>query len=513
MSVARESELELKLELTREELQRVRAHPALGDLAVGEPVRRTLRSIYFDTPDYRLRALGIAFKLRSEGERWLQTVEAARSAACGNTDDLAGDGSMERPEPNLDLIPSRRLRRRIEKAVARSVLEPVFETVVERTTRQLHAADGDLELALEEGVVRAGSLESSLCEAELELKSGSPECLLHTAAQLFATAPLRLATTNPADRGYGLALGRKANGQAIPLRAELPQLAPDHTCSHALALLVQSAAAQIAASREAVLETEDPDAAHQLRIGLRRLRSAVLAFRPLSDTTAARELERHARALARSVGQLRDADVLIEEIYAPVAGTMRHEPGLAGLREALLAHRLGMRDRVRSELRGQQWSLLQLYLALWPRTIEGAGALSSVTVAKFARLALKKRWRKVADSGERLDDLDVIERHAMRKALKTLRYTAEFFASLYPTQATRRFIKQIRSLQEEFGYLNDVVAAERLTTICREACPDNCEAQRAAGFVLGWHNAHAVQGWKDAQKGWRKLNALPRFWA
>jgi triphosphatase len=511
MSLARESELELKLELTREELQRVRAHPALGNLAVGEPVRRTLRSIYFDTPDYRLRALGIAFRLRSEGEVWLQTVEAGSSETRASSDGVAGDGSAERPEPNLDLIPSRRMRRRIEKAVARSVLEPVFETVVERTTRQLHAAEGDLELALDEGVVRAGSLEGSLCQAELELKSGSPECLLHTAAQLFAAAPVRLANANPTDRGYSLALGRKANGQAIPQRAELPHLEAGHTCSHALALLVQSAAAQIAANRTAVLETEDPDAAHQLRIGLRRLRSALLAFRPLSDTTAARELERHARGLARSVGELRDADVLIEEIYAPVAGTMRHDPGLAGLREALLAHRMRMRDRVRSELCGQQWSVLQLYLALWPRTIEG-GELS-VPVAKFARLALKKRWRKVADSGERLDDLDVVERHAMRKSLKTLRYTAEFFASLYPAPTTRRFIKEIRSLQEEFGYLNDVVAAERLTTICRERCPDNCEAQRAAGFVLGWHNAHAVHAWKDAHKGWRKLDALPRFWA
>src|SRR5262245_33197369 len=512
MSVARESELELKLELTREELQRVRTHPALGNLAVGEPVRQTLRSIYFDTPDYRLRALGIAFRLRSEGERWLQTVEAGWSDTRASSDGVAGEGGIERPEPNLDLIPNRRMRRRIEKAVARSVLEPVFETVVERTTRQLHAAEGDLELALDEGVVRAGSSESSLCEAELELKSGTPDCLLHTAAQLFAAAPVRLANGNPADRGYSLALGRKAIGQAVPRRAELPYLEPDRTCSQAFALLVQSAATQIAANRTAVLETEDPDAAHQLRIGLRRLRSALLAFRPLSDTPAARELERHARVLARSVGGLRDADVLIEEIYAPVAGTMRHDPELAGLRQALLAHRVSMRDRVRSELCGQQWSVLQLYLALWPRAIEGSEELS-MPVAKFARVALKKRWRKVADSGERLDDLDVVERHAMRKSLKTLRYTAEFFASLYPAQATRRFIKEIRRLQEEFGYLNDVVAAERLSAICRESCPDNCEAQRAAGFVLGWHNAQAVHAWKDAHKGWRKLNALPRFWA
>ena len=81
MSVARESELELKLELTHAELQRVRAHPALGSLAVGEPVTRTLRSIYFDTPDYRLRALGISFRLRSDGDSWLQTVKSGTAVA------------------------------------------------------------------------------------------------------------------------------------------------------------------------------------------------------------------------------------------------------------------------------------------------------------------------------------------------------------------------------------------------------------------------------------------------
>ena len=101
----------------------------------------------------------------------------------------------------------------------------------------------------------------------------------------------------------------------------------------------------------------------------------------------------------------------------------------------------------------------------------------------------------------------------MRKALKTLRYTAEFFASLYPEPATRQFIKEIRSLQEVFGYLTDVVAAERLNAICHEGCGDSREAQRAAGYVLGWHNAQAAQAWKDAHKGWQKLDALPRPWA
>jgi inorganic triphosphatase YgiF len=508
MSVARE--LELKLELTREEMQRVRGHPALGNLAVGEPVTRTLRSIYFDTPDYRLRALGISFRLRSDGDSWQQTVKSATAVANGASKPIEAEGAVERPEPDLQVIGNRRIRRKVEKAVSRSILEPVFETVVQRTTRQLHSAEGDLELALDEGVVRAGSAENSLCEAELELKSGSPACLLQTAAQLFATAPVRLAKGSRTERGYSLALG-KANGHVEPQRAELPHLSADHTCAQAFALIVQSAATQIAVNRMAVLETDDPDAAHQLRIGLRRLRSALLAFRPLTDTPPLRELESHARALARTVGELRDADVLIEEIYAPVAGIIKTDPGLPRLREALLAHRAGERKRVRSELCGQQWSVLHLYLALWPRTIEDAKKLST-PVAKFARSALKKRWRKVAESGERLDDLTIEQRHAMRKALKTLRYTAEFFASLYPEHATRQFIKEIRGLQEVFGYLTDVVAAERLNAICHTGCGDSPEAQRAAGYVLGWHNAQAAHAWNDAHKGWQKLAALPRFW-
>ncbi len=125
---------------------------------------------------------------------------------------------------------------------------------------------------------------------------------------------------------------------------------------------------------------------------------------------------------------------------------------------------------------------------------------------------MRKRWKKVADSGERLDDLTVEQRHQMRKALKTLRYATEFFASLYPEESTRQFIKETRSLQEVFGYLNDVVAAERLGAICHDGCADSREAQRAAGYVLGWHNAQAAHAWKDAHKGWLKLKGLPQFW-
>jgi inorganic triphosphatase YgiF len=510
MSIARDRELELKLELTREELQRVGAHPALGPLGAGEPVTRNLRSIYFDTPDHRLRAQGISFRLRSDGDTWLQTVKAGTGLNNGVSSPIEIEAPLERPEPDLEVIANRKIRRKVERAVEKSILEPVFETAVKRTTRQLQSSDGEVELALDEGVVRAGDAEDALCEAELELKSGSPACLLAAATQLFAAQPIRLAEKSKAERGYSLVLG-KAKARVEPRRAEQPRLHGDQTCAEAFALIVQSAAGQIVANRRAVLETEDPAAAHQLRIGLRRLRSALRAFRPLGATEALSEIDDHARALSRTVGELRDADVLIEEIYAPVAGMLERDPGIADLRPVLLAHRTRARERVHSALLGQPWSLLQLHLALWPQTVENAKELEA-PVGRFARASLKRRWKKVAECGGRLDDLSIVERHEMRKALKTLRYTAEFFASLYPEARTRRFVKEIRSLQEVFGYLTDVVAAERLTAICREGCSDSPEAQRAAGYVLGWHNAQAAHAWAHAHKGWRKLASVPQFW-
>ena len=67
-----------------------------------------------------------------------------------------------------------------------------------------------------------------------------------------------------------------------------------------------------------MLETDDPEGAHQLRIGLRRLRNALRALRPLVGRGSLRAFELSARSLGRSVGMLRDAHVMISAIVAPV---------------------------------------------------------------------------------------------------------------------------------------------------------------------------------------------------
>jgi inorganic triphosphatase YgiF len=515
MSSVLGKELELKLELTPEELQRVGAHPALEDLTVGKPVTRLLRSIYFDTPDHRLRARGISLRLRAIGDQWVQTVKAGQGGGrAGLKNGVANPDELEavvaKPEPDLTAIDDLKMRRTIERVARRSALEPQFETIVTRTTRQLHSEKGELELALDEGVVRAGAAEDRLCEAELELKAGSPECLLETAARLFSAAPIRLADATKAERGYELALGRNDRSLA-PLKAHNPTLTGDETCGEALAMFVESAAAQIVANRTAVLETDDPEGAHQLRVGLRRLRSALRAFRPIEDSAATRELARHARALGHSIGDLRNADIFIESIHAPVAATRKGEPGFAELREALLAHRAGMRTKARAALGSEEWSKLQLYLALWPQTVKDNARLA-IPVRRFADEALGRSWKRIARRGARLEILSLDERHEMRKALKSFRYAVEFFVSLYDGRKVERFVKDLKKLQDVFGYVNDVATAQVLNAIADKRCPDSTAAQRAAGYVLGWHQVRSEHAWDDVAGAWERLAKRPRFW-
>jgi inorganic triphosphatase YgiF len=512
--VSGSKELELKLELTPEELQRIGAHPALEDLTVGKPATSTLRSIYFDTPDHRLRAQGISLRLRAIGDQWVQTIKSGQGAKTGLKNGVSNPDELEavvaQPEPDLEAIGDAGLRRAIERVARRSALEPQFETIVTRTTRRLHSDKGDLELALDEGIVRAGAAEDKLCEAELELKAGSPECLLETAAALFAAEPIRFAEATKAERGYELLLGR-SDRKLVPQKAKNPALGGNETCAEALVQFVDAAGGQIDANRCALLETDDPEAAHQLRVGLRRLRSALRAFRPIEASAATRELGQYARELGRSVGELRNADIFIEGVHAPVAGRCKGEPGFAVLREALLAHRAAMRVKAREALAGERWSRLQLYLALWPQTVKDNAKLQ-MPVRAFAPVALAKSWKKIAKWGARLDALSIEERHEMRKALKDFRYTVEYLGSLYRGRDVGRFVKDLKKLQDVFGYVNDVATAKAINAISDERCAGSLEAQRAAGYVLGWHDVTAQQAWDGVAAVWDRLAERRRFW-
>jgi inorganic triphosphatase YgiF len=503
-------EFELKLELTASQLRRVNHHPRLDALTVGQPVTRTLRSIYFDTPDFRLQAAGISLRARHDGDGWQQTVKSGTRVSNGVSHPVEVETVLPGLQPDLGAIADRQLRQALLRLTRDSLLEAVFETVVTRTLRRLHTGDVDLELALDEGIVRAGAEENPLCEAELELKAGTADSLLRVAVELFGDEPVVLAGSSKAERGYNLLLGRSAASRR-PQHADQLTVPRHATCGMALTQFFESAVRQIVDNRRVVLETDEPEGAHQLRVGLRRLRSVLKAFRPLHDTALTRDLDRRACDVARAVGALRDADVLIEATYPAAAVTLARHPGVEPLKSALLAHRRDQRHHARAILSNQHWSALQLYLALWPRTIAENRALDE-PLARFADRALSKAWKRATKKGRHLASLGGEERHELRKALKALRYTIEFFGTLYRSGQVEPLLKALKKLQDVFGYLNDVEAARRLESISEVRCPSKGDAQRVAGYIIGWHTAKAATCCDGVEPKWRRLMSKPRFW-
>lgn len=516
---AQQKEFELKIALTEAELQHLRKKPAVTRRTIGRAVTRRLRSIYFDTPEHMLRKSGIALRVRRVDSEWIQTVKSGTAVVSGLSNPVEVETAVEGPEPDPDAIADPALRKAVRKAAKSGGLAPIFETDMWRTARRLKApCGGEVELALDRGEIRAGDQTAPICEAEIELKAGSPDAVFDLGELMFVAAPLRFSQASKAEQGYRAAQGKDAD-PLEPLAIGSPPVGKKDTTEQAFRKLVARCANVIAHNLQVVLESDAPEGPHKLRIALRNLRATLRAFGHVVDAEPLRDLEAAAAALSRLVGELRDADVLLEDIVAPLSNGLGTDTGYAALRDTLLDHREHVRTRVRSELTSSWISAFQFRLLAcaegreWLSGLDkGAAAAMTAPVKQTARLALRKIWKRARKRGHDPARMTVPERHRMRKALKTLRYTAELFAPLFPKRRVRSFTRELKRLQNAFGYLNDIALAETLPGIAVEERAKNPEVHQAIGFTLGWHTAHSERTWAEACARWDALRRTPRFW-
>lgn len=517
--IGQQKEFELKIALTEEELQTLRKKPAVTKRTIGRAVTQRLRSIYFDTPDHMLRKSGIALRVRRVDNQWVQTVKSGTAIVSGLSNPIEVEVAVEGPEPEPEAITNPALRKAVRKAAKSGGLKPIFETDMWRTARRLKApGGGEVELALDRGEIKTNDTSTPICEAEIELKNGSPDAVFDLGELMFVEAPLRFSRSSKAEQGYRAALGREIEPMA-PLAIGKPAISRKDTTEVAFRKLVRRCANVIAHNLQVVLESDAPEGTHKLRIALRNLRAVLRGFGTVVDAEPLRELEAAAAALARLVGDLRDADVLLEDIVAPLSNGYGPDTGHEALREMLLDHRTHVRARVRAELTSSWISAFQFRLLACAEGREWLSDLDkparkalAAPVRQTARLALRKTWKRARKRGRDPARMTVEERHRMRKALKTLRYTAELFSPLFKKRAVRRFTVDLKRLQDAFGYLNDIALAGTLPGIAMEEQATHPDVHRAIGFTLGWHTANAESTWAEACARWDALRRTPRFW-
>lgn len=460
-------EIELKLQVPA--ARRIEVEAAVAGRAPAP--RQRLQAAYVDTADRRLATAGLALRLRREGRRWVQTLKGAPDDGLTRLEHnvpRAAAAALPAIDPALHAgtpVGDRLLA--LLGGPPAAVLETLYRTDIQRRRRVLPVrAAGQpparVELAFDRGRITAGARAADVSELEIELVAGSPRAVIDTARRWRLRHDLWLDMRSKAERGDLLARG----ATIAPARSAQPlRLAPAMDAASAWQAVLRNCADQILANASQIASGEHgAEHVHQLRIGLRRLRSALALFG--RDDDAATALGDGAAALFRRLGAARDRVVIEGEFGAPLRAAMLAAPGGDAPPAELL------------RAPANQNLLLDLLEAMHPATGPAEGRAE--TPLRDLLAARLDRWhRQVVDAAEHYADLDETQRHRLRKRAKRLRYATEFCTALFDRRAVRRYLKALRGLQERLGAVSDAAMAMQL--FAPQAATDP-----PAMFALGW---------------------------
>ena len=388
---------------------------------------------------------------------------------------------------------------------------PRFETVVTRTTWLLGtAAGGVIECALDLGEVRTldGRSVAPLCEVELELKSGPVSELFTLARELGESLPLTLEHRSKAARGYML---WRREPQSNPDKAGLPALGANATAAQAMTQIVISGIAHLQRNWQAAANATryNPEHVHQMRVATRRLRTAFSVFGQLDESLRAHPIVGELRWLAASLGDARNWDVLLAETFSKVSSAFPDEASLADLARRAQLRRRRARGQVREALQSARYFSLVLNLSEFIVRVHEYPTLA-VPVVPVAATMLTRRHKQLRKRARHLAALSATERHALRIAAKKLRYTAEFFASLFAGSKLDRFLRHFGRLQKALGALNDLDTMRGLMNDLAEGA--NADMQRALALCTGWSTGLEEGRIPDLAPCWKSVRRTSPFW-
>ncbi len=480
----------------------------------------TLQARYFDTADRRLAARQAAVRVRREGERWVQTFKALAKGV-GRI-----EVNVEVPGPELDLACfegteagdwlARELR-------SRDVLTCVYETDIVRLHRQARRGAARIELALDLGSIRSGALSLPVSELELELVDGEPAALPRWAAELVARHGLLLDPRSKAERGDSLAQARQAIEQGLtqgvpvarlrdeqirrfwaPVRAGRVSLLPDAKAADAFEALTLTCLGQVLRNALVIADADgagqsQPEHLHQLRVGLRRMRSAWKLLQGWVPDIP-EDLISLTREIFRQSGQWRDADVLSGDVRP-----LLEKAGMPPLPAApAQAETLPEVSEWAGSSSFQVWACRVLECALQAGNASPVPAIDSplgelpapVEDMPWLPALIKRlrRWhRRLCEEGTRLPQLTETERHELRKRVKRHRYALDLSSGLLRgdarLQAYRRLLAEV---QEHLGMVNDLALA-------RQHYVQLAATQPPAWFAVGWASARIDTETQKAQ--------------
>ena len=477
--------------------------------------RATLASTYYDTAAGRLRRDGIALQVRKQNGRYIQIVDKA---------DIEGETLLARCEWE-DVIDGERPDLRapngsthLLEALGDTELREQFTTAVHRTTFMLQPDSAtQIAVSIDKGESRTADSERNepICEVELQLKRGDPTALYGNGLRLVEIAPLRIELRSKAERGWRLLESTTAKPQALH---SLPfNLKPDMTVEESLRKIGLGCLTVFLRNEVAAL-AEVADGIHQMRVAVRRLRSALATIKQMLPQEQHKWVSQELRWMANILAPARNWDVLSSSLLAPVRNALSDDQDLIKLCRTCENERQSAHNSGNAVIGSGQHTAALLKLLQWftsrswrNQPVSQQSALLMAPINVVAPSLIDRRYKKAKKAADRFDELTPQQRHQFRISVKKLRYTIEFLKDSFDSNQVAEFVQKLKPLQEDLGYANDIKVAHELLADLHVS-QDAMAVTRAAGVVLGWHDRGLADHDRKLRKHVRRLRQLRPFW-
>jgi inorganic triphosphatase YgiF len=504
------NEIELKFEVAPRGLRKFKAARVLHRKP---PKEENLLSVYFDTPKHKLARNGVSLRVRHNGAKRLQTIKSGGLTSSFRRGEW--EHVIKGDVPNLRKAGDTPLEPLLTKKLKRS-LKPVFETHIHRTSVPVRKNGTLIEVALDEGHVRAGRQSAPITELELELKRGKPGDLFKLAHEMGKLAPATLSLKSKSERGYDLI----ENEPAKAVGAEKIRVRSGMSTTEAFRTIGRSILRHIAANQAAVGRS-DSEGVHQMRVGLRRLRAAISLFSKLLGDPETERVKAELKWLTGELAPARDLDVYVRDEIEPLRRDAPTRPGMKELAGALTLRRDAAFGKASAAVESRRYRSLLLDTVQWLETgnwAKHARYYKQRPIERFAADIFARRTKTITKKAKKIRELDSQQCHKLRIGVKKLRYASDFFGRLFANRAKKRlpsFKARLTDLQDCLGALNDIKVHQKLTPKPAAGKPRAKAAPAQAfaiGVVSGREQSEIEPLLKAADKDARKfLHARP-FW-
>jgi CHAD domain-containing protein len=419
-----------------------------------QPGGETRRRTWFDTFDWRLNRAGLVLEYTPErrGGHLLLTRDDGTPLA-----EQPVTGWPPRRPVLAEQLPPGPVRDALQPVTRPRALLPVAKAASTMSVTRLLNADGKTVARLITDRSTVATPEKGAQQAELPPRLTIAEVRgypgqARKAARLLAEVPNALPVTEPllgaARRELGLA--RPAGGLDAGIIAAMP-------ASVAVARLLLKLLDTLELNVDGVLRDLDTEFLHDLRVAVRRTRSAIKLLGRVLPADLAAQYGAEFKWLGDMTTPVRDLDVHLLGFDA-MAGrlTAANPADLEPFRAFLARRRTREFRRLAAVLRSPRFRSITHDWRKALVEIRDARTAPKLTAAELADGTTRRVLAKITAQGGAITQSSPAESlHDLRKRCKELRYLLEFFAPLHDPAAYKKVVGDLKQLQDCLGEFQD----------------------------------------------------------